>query len=91
MEFALYREFLLTAGSCSLEQTTKNQHRNTAVTGFARRPLRMIEEDVSGSVAASERPGLIGPDGKWYPATKLLTISLTSAAISFTSSAVAIR
>ena len=42
----------------TLEQTTENQRREIAA-GFAIRSQRLIEEHISGSVAASERPGFI--------------------------------
>ncbi|HCU3398655.1 TPA: recombinase family protein [Escherichia coli] len=41
----------------TLEQTTENQRREIEAAGFAVRPQRIIEEHISGSVAASERPG----------------------------------
>lgn len=41
----------------TLEQTTENQRREIEVAGFAVKPQRLIEEYISGSVAASERPG----------------------------------
>lgn len=41
----------------TLEQTTENQRREISAAGFSVRPHRLIEEQVSGSVAASERPG----------------------------------
>ncbi|ADU72933.1 recombinase family protein [Pantoea sp. At-9b] len=41
----------------TLEQTTENQRREIEVAGFTIRPQRLIEEHISGSVAASERPG----------------------------------
>ncbi|MGX9738135.1 recombinase family protein [Pseudocitrobacter corydidari] len=41
----------------TLEQTTENQRREIEAAGFAVKPQRLIEEHVSGSVAASERPG----------------------------------
>ncbi|MCL8126310.1 recombinase family protein [Enterobacter hormaechei] len=43
----------------TLEQTTENQRREIEAAGFAIRPQRLIEEHISGSVAASERPGFI--------------------------------
>ncbi|HBB4294244.1 recombinase family protein [Escherichia coli] len=43
----------------TLEQTTENQQREIETAGFAIRPQRLIEEHISGSVAASERPGFI--------------------------------
>ena len=43
----------------TLEQTTENQRREIEVAGFAIRPQRFVEEHISGSVAASERPGFI--------------------------------
>ena len=41
----------------TLEQTTENQRREIESVGFNVRPQRIIEEQISGSVAASERPG----------------------------------
>lgn len=41
----------------TLEQNTENQRREIEVAGFAVRPQRLIEEHISDSVAASERPG----------------------------------
>uniref|UniRef100_UPI000D08F8A7 recombinase family protein n=14 Tax=Escherichia TaxID=561 RepID=UPI000D08F8A7 len=41
----------------TLEQTTENQRREIESAGFNVRPQRIIEEQISGSVAASERPG----------------------------------
>lgn len=41
----------------TLEQTTENQRREIEAAGFTIRPQRLIEEHISGSVAASERPG----------------------------------
>ena len=41
----------------TLEQTTENQCREIEAAGFSIRPQRLIEEQISGSVAASERPG----------------------------------
>ncbi|HHK9610413.1 TPA: recombinase family protein, partial [Enterobacter hormaechei] len=38
---------------------TENQRREIESAGFAIRPQRLIEEQISGSVAASERPGFI--------------------------------
>ncbi|NEY69558.1 recombinase family protein [Escherichia coli] len=43
----------------TLEQTTENQRREIETAGFAVRPQRIVEEHISGSVAASERPGFI--------------------------------
>src|SRR5471030_2008093 len=43
----------------TLEQTTENQRREIEAAGFALRPQRLIEEHISGCVAASERPGFI--------------------------------
>ncbi|QJT82293.1 recombinase family protein [Kosakonia sp. MUSA4] len=40
----------------TLEQTTENQHREIEAAGFSIKPRRLIEEQISGSVAASERP-----------------------------------
>lgn len=39
------------------DQTTENQAREIAAAGFAVAPQRIIEETISGSVAASERAG----------------------------------
>lgn len=41
----------------TLEQNTENQRREIEAAGFAIRPQRLIEEHISGSVAAGERPG----------------------------------
>ncbi|HGI5911316.1 TPA: recombinase family protein [Yersinia enterocolitica] len=41
----------------TLEQTTENQRREIEAAGFDVRAQRYIEEHISGSVAASERPG----------------------------------
>lgn len=41
----------------TLEQNTENQRREIEAAGFAVKPQRLIEEQISGSVAASERPG----------------------------------
>ena len=38
---------------------TENQRHEIEASGFAIRPQRLIEEHISGSVAASERPGFI--------------------------------
>lgn len=43
----------------TLEQNTENQRREIEAAGFAIRAQRLIEEHISGSVAASERPGFI--------------------------------
>lgn len=39
------------------DQTTDNQVREIAAAGFAIQPSRIVTESISGSVAASERPG----------------------------------
>ena len=39
------------------EQTTENQRKEIEAAGFSVRPQRLIEEQISGSVAASKRPG----------------------------------
>lgn len=41
----------------TLEQNTENQRREIEAAGFAVKSQRLIEERISGSVAASERPG----------------------------------
>lgn len=43
----------------TLEQNTENQRREIEAAGFAIRPQRLIEEHVSGSVAARERTGFM--------------------------------
>ena len=43
----------------TLDQTTENQRREIETAGFAVSPQRIIEEHISGSVAASGRPGFI--------------------------------
>lgn len=41
----------------TIDQTTENQVQEIAAAGFDVNPKRIVEETVSGSVAASERPG----------------------------------
>ncbi|ABN61585.1 recombinase family protein [Shewanella baltica] len=41
----------------TLEQTTENQRREIEEAGFAVKPQRLFEEQISGSVTAGERPG----------------------------------
>ncbi|MCL1132540.1 recombinase family protein [Shewanella sairae] len=41
----------------TLEQTTENQRREIETAGFTVQSQRLIEERISGSVTASERPG----------------------------------
>jgi len=43
----------------TLEQNTENQRREIEAAGFAIRPQRLIEEHISGSVAARERHGFM--------------------------------
>ncbi|MFD3226477.1 recombinase family protein [Rahnella aceris] len=43
----------------TLEQNTENQRREIEAAGFAIKPQRLLEEHVSGSVAARERPGFM--------------------------------
>ena len=43
----------------TLEQTTENQRWEIEAAGFAVNPQRLVEEHISGSVAASERAGFI--------------------------------
>lgn len=43
----------------TLEQNTENQRREIDAAGFAIRPQRLVEEYISGSVAAGERPGFM--------------------------------
>lgn len=43
----------------TLEQNTENQRREIEAAGFAIKQQRLIEEQISGSVAASERPGFM--------------------------------
>lgn len=43
----------------TLEQNTENQRREIEAAGFVIRPQRLIEEYISGSVAAGERPGFM--------------------------------
>lgn len=43
----------------TLEQNTENQRREIEAAGFAIKPQRLIEECISGSVAATERPGFM--------------------------------
>ncbi|TCT27469.1 resolvase-like protein [Providencia alcalifaciens] len=41
----------------TLEQNTENQRREIESAGFKVEPYRIIEEHISGSVAAGDRPG----------------------------------
>ncbi|MFS1583761.1 MAG: recombinase family protein [Candidatus Arsenophonus phytopathogenicus] len=43
----------------TLEQTTENQRREIEAAGFSIKPHRIIEESISGSVAAGERSGFV--------------------------------
>lgn len=43
----------------TFEQNTENQRREIEAAGFIIRPQRLIEECISGSVAAAERPGFM--------------------------------
>ncbi|KWA45806.1 resolvase [Burkholderia multivorans] len=43
----------------TLDQTTENQRREIEAAGFSIDKRRIIEESISGSVAASERPGFV--------------------------------
>lgn len=43
----------------TFEQNTENQRREIEAAGFAIRPHRILEEYISGSVAAAERPGFM--------------------------------
>lgn len=43
----------------TMEQTTENQRREIEAAGFTVQPQRLIEEHISGSVAAGKRPGFI--------------------------------
>jgi len=43
----------------TLEQNPENQHREIEAAGFAIKPQRLIEEHISGSVAARERQGFM--------------------------------
>jgi putative DNA-invertase from lambdoid prophage Rac len=41
----------------TVDQTTENQVREIAATGFAVEPYRVVSETISGSTPATERPG----------------------------------
>lgn len=43
----------------TLDQTTENQRREIEAAGFSIDKRRIVEESISGSVAASERPGFV--------------------------------
>ena len=57
----------------TLEQNTENQRREIEAAGFAVKPQRLIEEQISGSVAASERPGVNTDRILTHPAKVKLT------------------
>lgn len=54
--FIMSRDFAYCRVS-TLEQNTENQRREIEAAGFTVKSQRLIEEHISGSVAASERPG----------------------------------
>lgn len=58
------------------DQTTDNQAREIAAAGFAVDPRRVIEETVSGSVAASLRPGFAKLLDRLDPGDVLVTTKL---------------
>lgn len=58
------------------DQTTENQVREIAAAGFAVDPRRVIEETVSGSVAASLRPGFAKLLDRLDPGDVLVTTKL---------------
>lgn len=58
------------------DQTTDNQAREIAAAGFAVEPRRVIEETVSGSVAASLRPGFAKLLDRLDPGDVLVTTKL---------------
>lgn len=58
-KFALCHGFLLTAGFQLWSKQQRTSAREIETAGFAVRPQRIIEEHISGSVAASKRPGFI--------------------------------
>jgi putative DNA-invertase from lambdoid prophage Rac len=58
------------------DQTTENQVREIAAAGFAVDPRRVIEETVSGSVAASLRPGFAKLLERLDPGDVLVTTKL---------------
>ncbi|HBS6784944.1 TPA: recombinase family protein [Klebsiella pneumoniae] len=72
----------------TLEQNTENQRREIETVGFAVKFQRLIEEHISGSVAASERPGFTclldrmenGGSGIRFYCLPLGGVDLTSAA-----------
>jgi putative DNA-invertase from lambdoid prophage Rac len=43
----------------TIDQTTENQRLEIKAAGFAIEPHRLIEENISGSIAAKERPGFM--------------------------------
>ena len=58
------------------DQTTENQAREIAAAGFKVEPARIIEETVSGSVAASLRPGFAKLLERLDPGDVLVTTKL---------------
>lgn len=53
----------------TLEQNTENQRMEIEAAGFAVKSQRLIEEHISGSVAASERLDLPGCSTEWKMVT----------------------
>lgn len=58
------------------DQTTENQVREIAAAGFAVDPRRVIEETVSGSVMALQRPGFAKLLDRLDPGDVLVTTKL---------------
>lgn len=58
------------------DQTTKNQRMEIKVAGFAIESRRLIEENISGSVAAKERPGFMKLIDRMEPGDVLVVTKL---------------
>ncbi|MGV3345711.1 recombinase family protein [Enterobacteriaceae bacterium LUAb1] len=62
----------------TLEQNTENQRRGIEAAGFAVKSQRLIEEHISGSIAASKRPGFTRlPEWRCAIVTKLDELART--------------
>src|SRR3954454_14159730 len=58
------------------DQTTQNQNKEIKAAGFAVEERRLIEESISGSVAAKERPGFIKLIDRMEPGDVLVVAKL---------------
>ena len=60
----------------TVDQTTENQSLEIKAAGFAIEPRRLVEESISGSVAATERPGFTRLVDRMEPGDVLVVTKL---------------